>query len=76
MSQRSFSKLLNWEDTAIYRYENGAIQSKEYNNILSFLQNPENMKQYLKENEINLDDGQIAKLLLIIEKLIKTSEIK
>ena len=69
LSQRSFAKLLGWGDKTICRYENGSIQDKAHNSLLLFLRNPENMKTYLVENEIALDEKQKNKLLHIVEQL-------
>ncbi len=71
LSQENFAKLLNWEDK---RYENGSIQDKVHNSILLFLRKPENMKIYLTENEVALDEKQIKKLLKTVEKLEKERE--
>ena len=62
LSQRSFAKLLNWGDKTICRYENGAVQDKAHNSLLLFLKNPENMKTYLMENEVVIDERQKAQL--------------
>ncbi|MBO4653307.1 MAG: type II toxin-antitoxin system MqsA family antitoxin [Lachnospiraceae bacterium] len=75
LSQRSFSKLLNWGDKTIFRYENGAIQDKVHNSLLLFLRDPSNMKLYLTENEILLDEKQVAKLLLVVERLTNQKEV-
>lgn len=69
LSQRSFAKLLNWGDKTIFRYENGSVQDKAHNSLLFFLRDPENMKKYLTENEIALDERQKSKLLNTVEKL-------
>ena len=74
LSQRSFAKLLNWGDKTICRYENGSIQDKAHNSLLLFLRNPENMKAYLADNEIMLDDRQKMKLLGAIDKLEQNTE--
>lgn len=74
LSQRSFAKLLNWGDKTIRRYENGSIQDKAHNSLLLFLREPENMKTYIKENEISLEDKQRDELLQIIEKLEQDGE--
>lgn len=73
-SQRSFAKLLNWGDKTIHRYENGSIQDKAHNSLLLFLRDPENMRIYLTENEVMLDDKQKAKLFKTVEKLEQDSE--
>lgn len=76
LSQRCFAKLLNWGDKTIHRYENGSIQDKAHNSLLLFLREPENMKAYLAENEILLDEKQKEKLFDRIEKLEQNSEEK
>lgn len=76
LSQRSFAKLLNWGDKTIYRYENGAVQDRAHNSLLLFLREPENMRTYLTENEIALDDKQKARLLETVEKLEMDAEYR
>ncbi len=76
LSQRSFAKLLNWGDKTICRYENGSIQDKAHNSLLLFLREPENMRTYLTENEIVLDERQKAKLLDIVDKLEQDTEYR
>ena len=49
------SKLLNWGDKTIHRYENGSIQGKAHNSLLLFLRDPGNMRLYLTENEVVLE---------------------
>ena len=74
LSQRGFAKLLNWGDKTIYRYENGSIQDKAHNSLLLFLREPENMKTYITENEIILDDKQKKRLGETVEQLIENKE--
>lgn len=74
LSQRSFAKLLNWGDKTICRYENGSIQDKAHNSLLLFLREPENMRTYLMENEIVLDEKQRLKLLDTVDKLEQDTE--
>lgn len=74
LSQRSFAKLLNWGDKTICRYENGSLQDKAHNSLLLFLKEPENMRAYLTENEIDLDERQREKLSSTVEKLQKDTE--
>lgn len=61
--------MLNWGDKTICRYENGSVQDKAHNSLLLFLREPENMRTYLTENEIALDERQKAKLMDTVEKL-------
>ncbi len=74
LSQRSFAKLLNWGDKTICRYENGSIQDKAHNSLLLFLREPENMRTYLTENEVALNERQKDKLLLMVDKLKQNEE--
>lgn len=74
LSQRSFAKLLNWGDKTICRYENGSVQDKAHNSILLFLREPENMRTYLTENEVVLDEKRKAKLLETVDKLEQDNE--
>lgn len=76
LSQRSFAKLLNWGDKTICRYENGSIQDKAHNSLLLFLREPENMRTYLTENEIVLDERQKTKLLDTVDKLEQDTEYR
>ena len=69
LSQRSFAKLLNWGDKTIRRYENGAVQDRAHNSLLLFLREPENMRTYLTENEVAIDEKQVVKLLDKVDKL-------
>ena len=50
LSQRSFAKLLDWEDKTVCRYENGSLQDKAHNSLLLFLREPENMRTYLTDH--------------------------
>lgn len=76
LSQRSFAKLLNWGDKTICRYENGSVQDKAHNSLLLFLREPENMRTYLTENEVVLDERQKAKLLDTVDKLEQDAEYR
>ena len=76
LSQRGFAKLLNWGDKTICRYENGSVQDKVHNSLLLFLREPENMRTYLTENEITLDEKQKVKLLDTVEKLEQDTEYR
>ena len=76
LSQRSFAKLLNWGDKTICRYENGSLQDKAHNSLLLFLREPENMRTYLTENEVVLNEKQKGRLLTVVEKLEQNKEEK
>lgn len=62
LSQRSFAKLLDWGDKTIRRYESGSVQSKAHNSLLLFLKEPHNMQEFIKQNEVGLEEKQIEKL--------------
>ncbi|MCD8326568.1 MAG: DUF4065 domain-containing protein [Lachnospiraceae bacterium] len=76
LSQRSFAKLLNWGDKTIRRYENGSIQDKSHNSLLVFLREPENMRYYLAENEVMLEERQKAKLIRTIDAMEQKEECR
>ncbi len=76
LSQRSLAKLLNWGDKTIRRYENGAVQDRAHNSLLLFLREPENMRTFLVENEVALDEKQKARLLKTVEKLEHDTEYR
>ena len=76
LSQRSFAKLLNWGDKTIRRYENGAVQDRVHNSLLLFLREPENMRTYLTENEVALEEKQVIKLLETVEKLEQDTDFR
>lgn len=76
LSQRSFAKLLNWGDKTIRRYENGAVQDRVHNSLLLFLREPENMRTYLTENEVALDEKQTGRLLETVEKLEQDTDFR
>ena len=76
LSQRSFAKLLNWGDKTIHRYENGAVQDRAHNSLLIFLREPENMRTYLTENEVALDEKQVVKLLDTVDKLEQDTDFR
>lgn len=69
LSQRSFAKLLNWGDKTIRRYEKGDVQDRVHNSLLLFLRKPENMRTYLTDNEVSLEEKQIIRLLKKVEEL-------
>ncbi len=74
LSQRGFARLLHWGDKTIHRYENGSIQDKAHNSLLLFLREPENMKIYLMENEICLEERQKKNLLETVKRLGRYTE--
>lgn len=76
LSQRAFSRLLNWGDKTICRYENGSIQDKAHNSLLLFLREPENMRTYLTDNEVALTDRQKDKLLAALDQLKRNNKHK
>lgn len=71
LSQKNFSKLLNWEDRIINRYEKGALQDEEHNKLLVFLKKPENMRVYLTQSRTSLDPARVDKLLRLIDEFEK-----
>ena len=76
LSQRSFAKLLNWGDKTIYRYEGGSLQDRAHNSMLLFLREPGNMRTYLAQNEVDLDERQKNKILNAVDKLESASPME
>jgi len=56
LSQRAFSRLLSWGQVTIHRYENGALQGKAHDQMLSFIKQPDNMLDFLQKNKNNISD--------------------
>lgn len=71
LSQRAFSKLLNWGDKTIVRYENGSLQDYVHNALLLFLRNPVHMEEYLQMNENSLSPKDRDLLFKRIKELCK-----
>ena len=67
LSQRGFAKLLNWGDKTIFRYENGSLQDRAHDSIIKMLKDPENMRKYLNENELNISEKQKDRILKRID---------
>lgn len=76
LSQRSFAKLLNWGDKTIRRYESGTVQDRVHNSLLLFLRKPENMRTYITENEVSLDEKQKVRLLETVAKLEQDADYR
>ena len=72
LSQRGLSRLLNWGEITIQRYEAGTIQDQSHNDILMLLSDPLNMKKFLERARNNLSPKEILK----IEQRLKTLLVK
>lgn len=70
LSQRSLSKLLNWGDKTIWRYELGSIQDKAHDSMLKYISSPVNMKEYIKNNETGLEQKRINDVLQAADEII------
>jgi len=75
LSQRALSRLLEWGEITVNRYENGAIQDAAHNDILKFISNPENMLEIYEKNNYLLPLNVRMSLKKRIDELIK-EEIK
>ncbi len=71
LSQRGFSRILGWGDKTIYRYENGSLQDRAHDTLLTMLKNPDNMKTIVIEKEVIDKEKNKEKLLSIIDELTK-----
>jgi putative zinc finger/helix-turn-helix YgiT family protein len=54
MSQRSLSILLDWGEVTIHRYENGSLPDAAHNQVLTFLEDPSNMRKVFLQNKDRL----------------------
>ena len=62
LSQRSLSRLLEWGEITINRYDSGAIQDSAHNEVLRFIIEPKNMKEFYEKNSQFLTKPVIEKL--------------
>jgi len=71
LSQRALSRLLDWGDITVHRYENGAIQDNVHNNFLRFMEDPQNMQKLFEANRNKLPSYTTAKLEKRIANLLQ-----
>lgn len=71
LSQRSLSRLFEWGEITVNRYENGGVQDAAHNDILKFISNPENMLEIYEKNNHLLSLNVRMLLKKRIDKLIK-----
>jgi putative zinc finger/helix-turn-helix YgiT family protein len=62
LSQRALSRLLDWGEITVHRYENGAIQDNVHNNFLRFIEDPQNMQKLFEANRNKLPSYTAARL--------------
>lgn len=62
LSQRGLSRLLNWGEVTIQRYESGTIQDQSHNDILMLLADPLNMKKIFERAKSNLTSKEISRI--------------
>lgn len=70
LSQRALAKFLEWGEVTIHRYESGSIQDSVHNEVLMFIDDPNNMKQIVERNGHLLKSGTYEKLVKRLERLI------
>lgn len=59
LSPKPFAKLFGWGELTVYKYEKGALQDNAHDEVLRFINDPENMKMiYDKNLKDNLDPGE------------------
>ena len=61
LSQRALSRLLDWGEITVHRYENGAIQDNVHNNFLRFVEDPQNMRKLFEANRNKLPSYTAAR---------------
>jgi len=75
LSQRSLSKLLEWGEITIHRYEDGAIQDPAHNEVLLLIDDPNNMKEIFDRNRHLLSASVNRRLEKRLDDLF-TTEVK
>jgi len=71
LSQRALSRLLDWGEITVHRYENGAIQDNVHNNFLRFIEDPQNMQKLFEANRNKLPSYTAARLEKRITNLLQ-----
>ncbi len=75
LSQRSFSRLLNWGEISLHRYENGAIQDKAHDSILRFVEKPSNLQQLFNKSKEQLPIYVSNSLEHILSNLLQEEQV-
>lgn len=75
LSQRAFSRLLNWGEVTIHRYETGSIQDQSHNDMLVLLRDPNNMKTLLERERNKLTPQEITRLEARLKLLSASSSL-
>lgn len=70
LSQRALSRLLEWGQVTIHRYENGSLQDTAHDQMLSFIKQPDNMLELLEKNKGNISDKLYNKIKEKAEELL------
>lgn len=70
LSQRALSRLLNWGEITINRYESGGIQDAVHNEVLEFIDEPRNMQSLFKKNQHLLPNRMRGELKQHIDALM------
>lgn len=70
LSQRALSKLLEWGEVTIHRYESGALQDPAHNEVLMFIDDPKNMDRITAKNGQLLQKNVYEKLKVRINELL------
>jgi len=69
LSQRAFSRVLNWGETTINRYENGVLQDPAHDEVLAFIKNPKNMQYLLEKNKTKIPSKDYNKVKKVLKEL-------
>ncbi len=62
VSQKTFAKILEFEDLAIQYYEQGTLTSKAVSNLIQSMDKPENFFVQFEQNKHKLPPHQIRKI--------------
>jgi len=71
LSSKPFSKLLGWGELTIYKYEKGALQDDAHDEVLKFINDPENMKMIYEDKlKDNLEEADRFEFEENLDKLL------
>ena len=68
LGQRALSRLLGWGEITLHRYEKGALPDAAHNNLLRFIEEPENMRILLEANSEVLSPREVMMLKQQIDR--------
>ncbi len=76
LSQRNFTRLLDWGEVTIHRYESGAIQDDVHNDLLMLIKDFDNFKKYFESKKDRIDPDLARKINNKIKEIEENQQIK